>query len=187
MAYWGYKKTNHWYVLLWRVFEIGRVCNLQPLVFFMNVSTPPSLKDDRFNIVFFRQETFPNCLVFLSSRADWGQAPLKIPFFNLPAFSCQTKQAEDLLSHLKEETLKTFLAIRKSRQFVVHLILWWWKRWYNHFLIWLVSSLVWLFTKKSLPNSLQPTSPKIFPLTSKLWGFPPKNHHVAYATEDSSI
>lgn len=46
------------------------------VVLFVNISTLSLFKDDRTSIV-FQAETFLNCLVCLSSRADWSQSTLK--------------------------------------------------------------------------------------------------------------
>ena len=54
-------------------------------------------------------------------------------------------------------------------QLLIHLIFWWWQQYYSHFLIWLVSSLIWCATKKSVVNFSPTNVREVFILTSKSW------------------
>ena len=92
-----------------------RVYSLLCIAFFVNISTPPSFKDNRTSITLSR--------VYLMS-----------PVSELSTLSCQTKQTDDLLHCLKWKGFQIVLAIRKS-QSLVHVTLWWLQWYYNYFLV----------------------------------------------------
>ena len=88
----------------------------------------------------------------LSSRAYWCQTPFKSLVSQLKALYSQTKQADYFLSFfiLKLKVLLTFL----EKKLLAYLTQWWLQQYYNHFPIWLFSTLFWCVTKKSGKLSL---------------------------------
>ena len=82
----------------------------------------------------------------------------------MPALSSQSKQADDLLSYLKQKALHTFLAII------------YWFNWHfgcdkdnNLFLIWLFSKFALKCHQKVCTQLSRTIIREMFPLTSKLW------------------
>ena len=93
--------------LLWK----SHVYSFLLVAFIINISTASSF--NRTSIICY-QKTFLNCLVCLSSRADWSQAPLTSFVSKLPTLSSQTKQVDDLIPYLKLKALQTFFCNQEN-------------------------------------------------------------------------
>ena len=84
------------------------------------------------------------------------------------------KQSVSFLAKQKSISFAVVFEIKSTAniycsQLLIHLIFWWWQQYYSHFLIWLVSSLIWCTTKKSVVNFSPTNVREVFILTSKSW------------------